>query len=259
MCKLGDGCYFKILQINFYGCSYRWRFTVDVDRNLKLSDSSFLLKPFDVISVFNLPGYETQRVARVEGEVLFPGPYTIKSKDERISDLVKRTGGLRASADVNGALFIRQIDGAPGNGVVAVDLAKILKSPGTADDLFLKDGDILRVPEFQQTIKVVGEVTYPSSVVYERSLSFSDYIDRAGGFTLNALKRKAYVVQANGRVRSTNHFLFFKFYPNVDAGSQIIIPTRPAHEPITIASIGGLASGLLSAAAILIGIISLTK
>lgn len=83
-------------------------FTINIDKNLKLiSDTTFKLQPFDIVSVRSAEGYVVQKQVKIEGEVLYPGTYTIKSKDERISDLVKRAGGLTALAYSDGASLKR--------------------------------------------------------------------------------------------------------------------------------------------------------
>ncbi|WP_316763127.1 SLBB domain-containing protein [Pedobacter aquatilis] len=83
-------------------------FTINIDRNLKLvTDTIFKLKPFDIVSVRSAEGYVVQKQVKIEGEVLYPGTYTIKSKNERISDLIKRAGGLTALAYTDGASLKR--------------------------------------------------------------------------------------------------------------------------------------------------------
>lgn len=82
-------------------------FTVEVDSQLKLEGVSFVLKPFDIVSIYSLPGYEKQKTVKVEGEVLYPGSYTIQTKNEKISDLLARAGGPTISADVDGASLKR--------------------------------------------------------------------------------------------------------------------------------------------------------
>jgi len=83
-------------------------FTINIDRNLKLvTDTVFKLQPFDIVSVRNAEGYVVQKQVKIEGEVLYPGTYTIKSKNERISDLIKRAGGLTALAYTDGASLKR--------------------------------------------------------------------------------------------------------------------------------------------------------
>jgi protein involved in polysaccharide export with SLBB domain/low affinity Fe/Cu permease len=82
-------------------------FTVNVDANLKVVGDNFVLKPFDVISVRNSEGYQVQKQVKLEGEVLYPGVYTITNKNERISDLIKRAGGLTPTAYIEGASLKR--------------------------------------------------------------------------------------------------------------------------------------------------------
>src|SRR5665213_313644 len=82
-------------------------FSVNVDARLKSSDAQFKLKPFDIVSVYSLPGYEIQKTVKIEGEVLYPGFYTIRKKNEKISDIVARAGGISASADVEGGTLRR--------------------------------------------------------------------------------------------------------------------------------------------------------
>ena len=82
-------------------------FNVDVDKDLKNQNINFTLRPYDIISVYSLPGYEIQKVVKVEGEVIYPGYYTIQKKDEKISDIIARAGGLTQSADVEGSSLKR--------------------------------------------------------------------------------------------------------------------------------------------------------
>jgi len=82
-------------------------FSVDIDSKLKLDSINFVLQPYDIVSVYSLPGYQKQKTVKIEGEVLYPGSYTISKKDEKISDLVARAGGLTASADIEGGSLKR--------------------------------------------------------------------------------------------------------------------------------------------------------
>ena len=84
-------------------------------------------------------------------------------------------------------------------------------------------------------------------------------MNSAGGFSPNALKRRAYVVYANGAVKSTHNFLFVKSYPSIKPGSEIVIPKRPVRKGITATEIGGIGGALASAAAVLIGVITLSR
>ncbi|MDB5000904.1 MAG: colonic acid export protein Wza, partial [Mucilaginibacter sp.] len=217
-------------------------YSINVTPDLKTEDTGFSLQPYDIVSVYSLPGYETQKTIKVEGEVIYPGYYTIQKKNEKISDVIARAGGLTQSADVEGGSLKRDNAAVLGvdktkidtvalnkertdrlkrlqrtyqdsttttdttqlrNNYVGIDLKKILQKPGTNEDLILENGDVLRVPKQQQTVRVNGEVLYPSAVVYRKGKSFSAFVLNAGGFSPNALKSGAYVVYPNGTVKGT--------------------------------------------------------
>ncbi len=269
-------------------------FSVNLDADLKEGDANFILKPFDIVSVYSLPGYETQQTVKVEGEVIYPGYYTIKKKNERISDIILRTGGLTLAANVDGASLKRdnsavmntdknKIDTAAlnkernerlkrlertykdstavdvsqlRNNYVGIDLRKILQNPGTGEDLILENGDVLRIPKQLQTVKVNGEVLFPSAVVYNGGKNFRDYVLNAGGYSPNALKRGAYIIYPNGTVKGTRKFLFFNSNPRVKPGSEIYVPKKPITKD-NLPEILAVSSSLVSMAAIIFGIISL--
>lgn len=269
-------------------------FSVNIDSQLKLAGVNFVLKPFDIVSVYSLPGYEKQKTVKVEGEVLYPGYYTIQTKNEKISDLLNRSGGLTASADIQGGSLkrnntailgidksrsdtvaiaqertdqlnrlkrayndsTRTEDVQPRNNYVGIDLEMIIKTPGSKIDLLIEDGDVLRIPKQQQVVRVNGSVLYPSAVVYSQSKSFKSYVLNAGGFSSNALKKRAYVVYPNGTVRGTRKILFFNNYPTIKPGSEIFVPEKPKSIGNTISTILGFTTGLASLGAIILGIIS---
>ncbi|MGZ3756570.1 MAG: SLBB domain-containing protein, partial [Mucilaginibacter sp.] len=266
-------------------------FSIDVDSQLRLNNVNFVLMPFDIVSVYTLPGYEKQRTVKVEGEVLYPGSYTIETKNEKVSDLVARAGGFTASADIEGGslkrsnLAILGIDknksdttaiaqervdqfnrlkktyrdstdknAQPRNNYVGIDLPGILKSPGSNIDIILEDGDVLRIPKQQQLVRVNGEVLYPSAVVYDRSKKFDDYVLNAGGFSPRALKKGAYVVYPNGTVKGTRKFLFFNSHPDIKPGSEIYVPLKPESKGNTAQEILGFTTGIASLAVMILTI-----
>lgn len=110
------------------------------------------------------------------------------------------------------------------SGIVSLDLEAIQREPGGVKDILIEDGDVLYVPKKSLTVKVIGEVMYPSFVVHNSSRTFKNYITSSGGFSYNALKRKSFVLYPNGKVKGTRSFLGIKVYPEVTAGSVIIVP-----------------------------------
>jgi protein involved in polysaccharide export with SLBB domain len=119
--------------------------------------------------------------------------------------------------------------------LVAINLDKVLKNPGGKDDIYLFDRDIINIPMVRQTVLVSGEVLFPVRLVYTSGMSFRNCISGSGGFTTQALKRKAYVVYNNGSAKSTKNFLLFKIHPKIKPGCEIIIPPKEKREKLSTA------------------------
>lgn len=274
-------------------------FQINVDKDLKLSGSPFILMPYDIVSIYSLPGYEKQKSIRIDGEVIYPGYYTIKQKNEKISDIIKRAGGFTAAADINGSSLkrsllsnidssknklnfkevqeerldrIARLKGAARdtsttlikeetrkNQFVGINMTKIMEKPGSKFDLNVEDGDVLRVPKEAQIVKVSGEVLFPSLVIYVNNKSLLNYIDNAGGFSPNALKSRVYVVYANGTVKSTHKFLLYNNYPSLKAGCEIIVPKKAEKRKLSAGEVVGITTGIASFGAIILTIINLIK
>lgn len=220
--------------------------------NLQLdSKDKFYLEPFDRVSVRFKKGFTIDRNVTLEGEANYPGTYTITDKNDRISDLVKKAGGLSPFANVKGATLVRKVNNSTQKAQLSVvnqisakdsiqnlktedvvrigiDLEAILKAGGEKSkyDLILNEGDLLIIPSEKQTVEVRGEVMAPSIIRYDKSNSFTDFINNSGGFSDKAKKNKSYVIYANGDIRSTKRFLFFKFYPKVEPGALIVVPQK---------------------------------
>ena len=264
-------------------------FNVKVNDSLKLEEVGFVLKPFDIISVRPVEGYTAQKQVQILGEVLRPGIYTIQSKNERISDIVKRAGGLTAFAYSKGASLkrpapiasdkeeenirslnlerLKQVGASDedakvntylsnvASDLVGIELDKILEAPQSRYDLLLEGGDVIRIPTQLQTVKVTGEVLRPISVVYKPGQNFKYYINSAGGFTTNAHKRGAFVSNANGSVSGTTKALFFRNYPSVAPGSEISVPQKALREKMSAQAWIGIGTGIASLAALIFAIL----
>lgn len=265
-----------------------------VDKDLQLNASRFVLRPFDIVAVRELPGYEVQRQIMVKGEVMYPGLYTITKKDERISDLIQRAGGLTQLAYPQGASLQRVVNlDSSGmarmkmmkfaqlqtaltggndstvlhqlkstivhNDFVGIHLDQILQDPNSKYNLFLDSGDVLYVPRKLQTVKINGEVLFPVNTTFVPGEHMKYYISQGGGFSNDARKGRIYVVYANGFVRSTHHFLFFRNYPEVKPGSEIFVPMKPVTKNITAAQILGIASGVSGLTLTVLAILNIFK
>lgn len=223
--------------------------TIDIDRNLIGAESKkLLLKPFDRVYVRILPRYEEQKNVTITGEVFYPGPYALRDKTEKISDLILKSGGLKSEADLGSAKFTR------GGKVIGVDIIKVLQDRNDVNNLVLNTGDALEIPRKKETVTINGQVYNPTTVPYSSGLKLKRYIDLAGGATDSAFVKKAYVKYGNGRLDRTKGFWFIKAYPKIENGSEIIVPTRRKYR-WTPAERIAVSSALVSIATILVTVL----
>ena len=255
---------------------------VAAQKDLKLLGKEFELIPWDVISIRRKKDYREQISVKVEGEVKYPGNYVLAEKNERVSSLLKRAGGITGEAFIEAANLIRvnnsiqkdnngeadkvkkiqqQLKDTSNNLAesytkptikVGLDLVKILSDPEGLNDILLQEGDVLSIPKQKNEIKVNGEVMVPSEIVYRKGANLSYYINKAGGYTDNARQRKVYVLYANGDASKTKHFLFFRIHPPIEPGAEILVPKIP--EKKSSMSTGELVA-LTSAVASLVGVV----
>jgi hypothetical protein len=110
-------------------------------------------------------------------------------------------------------------------------------------------------------VKVSGEVLWPTTILYEPGKSLREYIINSGGYTQDALRRKARVMGANGKTATTKSLLFFKRYPKIKPGSEIFVP-RKKDQPenaMTPQAWIGLGTSMASLVAIVFAIFNNSK
>lgn len=182
----------------------------------------FELEPFDHITILKQPEFELQRMVKITGEVRFPGTYALLTKDERLSELVARAGGLLPTGFPEGATLHRKRYDA---GSIDIELAKVLNKPGGRGDLTLMPGDSLHIPEYNPVVRVIGEVNSPVSVQYKPGAGLDYYIANAGGYTRNADKSRVSVRYANGSAKVVSRtMVLFRSSPSPEPGSTVIVP-----------------------------------
>ena len=250
----------KQVDITQLGASSSELIQVSLSNDLTKVGADFYLQPNDIILVKTDPTKKPQITVRVSGQVLFPGTYTLESKQDRLSALITRAGGLLPNADKIGIKLIRKTNLAD-----TADLNKIIKkqSNRTQDsvlakqqdpsnalsneiavewndnksdynpqrDIILEAGDEIIISQLRNTITLTGEVLKPISVQYLQNKSFKYYISSAGGFSAKAKKGKSFVVYSNGRSKKAGSFLgLFRTYPKILPGSTVVVPAKPARD-----------------------------
>lgn len=240
----------------------------------------FVLEPYDEVTVHTSPSYGEQKYFSVDGEVNFAGTYAITSREERLSDLVAKAGGVTGYAYLKGARLIREMNGSeveqardlvrtvgmqvdtsaldPRDLItkhynVAIELDKALAYPGSEYDVVLRENDRLEVPVMSNVVRVRGAVMMPTVLTYNSRLRAGDYIDLCGGYGDRAMRTKAYIVSMNGSSRRLRRNSV------VEPGSEIFVPERPKRDVNVQGSVVAYSSAAASLATMLVAIISLVK
>lgn len=250
-------------------------FTFDIKDGFIVGGNAenFYLEPFDAVYIRRSPVYRRQQNVVVAGEVLFSGSYSLLKKNERLSDLVSKAGGVTPDAYVKGARLIRKLSDEErrrqndairmaqnGEGkdsisiqklnlsetyTVGIDLEKALANPKSDFDLVLREGDVLYIPEYVNTVKISGSVMYPNAVVYQKGKNLKFYINQAGGYANMAKKKKVYVVYMNGTVSR----LKARNASAIEPGCEIIVPSKAEKKHMAMAEILGISSTTATIAA----------
>jgi protein involved in polysaccharide export with SLBB domain len=209
-----------------------------------------VVQPYDNVLILRQPNWELQRTAVIAGEVRYPGRYSLKTKSEKITDLIERAGGLTPDGYANGVVFYRR----NGVGRIGIELPDVLKNPRSLDNLPLQDGDSLFIPRYNAVVNVKGAVNSPISVTYLPGRSLDYYIRAAGGPSRKADLDRAYVTQPNGKVEAhQKHFLVPDGIPQPRAGSTVYVPERdPNEKPFDLLQSAGAIASILATAVTLI-------
>lgn len=244
--------------------------------------AGFVLEPFDEIYVRRSPQYQEQLNVKIEGEVLFPGTYVLAEKNYRLSELIKASGGLSNEAYAKGARLERQMT--PEEQVrmkatlrmsklggkdsididkldlgtvynVGIELDKAIANPGGEQDVVLREGDRIVVPQYLNTVKVNGEVMYPNTVSYLKGKKLKHYIEQSGGYSSEAKKSQTYIVYMNGtiaRAKGGGKDL-------IQPGCEIIVPTKPDRKGLSLPEILSIGTSTASLATMIATIANLIK
>lgn len=218
--------------------------------------------------------YDLREVERVtlNGLVVNPGVYAIKSNTYRLYDLLEDSGGFIEDAFLNGISITRQVESKEQINRVISDISegeaftkvlnesivmgingeKLMQTKGLDLNLnpILLDGDVINIPKQDNTITVIGEVQQTSKIVFNNNISVVESVKRAGDFNQYAKKSAVYVIYKNGSVKSRKRILgIFRSDPKLEPGVTIVVPKKIARENRTsITEIVGITSSLATVA-----------
>ena len=210
----------------------------------------FILHPYDQVIVRRSPSYSEQVNVTVNGEVLYSGQYNLRTKNERLSSIIERAGGVNKFAYVRGAKLTRvanaeelkrmedaiqmirkEIGDAVANSMglkvdstftVGIDLEAALANPGSDADIVLREGDVINVPEYNNTVKISGAVMMPNTVSFLQGKKVSYYLSQAGGYSSQAKKSKKFIIYMNGQVAEVKG----SGKKQIEPGCEIVVPNK---------------------------------
>ena len=209
-------------------------------------ENGFKLQPYDEVIVRRSPSYNNSRYVNITGEINFPGKYPLTKREERLTNLLEKAGGVTDYAYLKGARLVRKVNkeelarmksalqssmsrtdsilvdtlDAKTTYYVAINLDKAINNPGSVYDVVLREGDELILPVYPSTVRVDGSVLSPNEITYEPGKSVSYYIEQAGGYSDNAKKRKKYMIAMNGHIYKASG------RTKVEPGAEIIVPQK---------------------------------
>lgn len=259
--------------------SQLFTFTIDADFNIQ-NGNSFFLEPNDQVYVRKSPSYSAQQHVTIIGEVIFPGSHVLTNKSMRLSEAINLAGGLTSLAYIKGAKLERkmtvaerkqfeetveklenasdEISVAKANSTnrysIGIDMEEALSNPGSEADVVLREGDVIIVPEYVNTVTISGCVLYPNTITYNPDKKVKDYVTQAGGFGFEAKKKRAYIIYMNGTVEKARR----NSKSIIEPGCEIIVPEKRKKES-KLQSVLGVASTSASLATMFATIYNILK
>jgi protein involved in polysaccharide export with SLBB domain len=192
-----------------------------------LQKNEVYTKPNDMIVVREIPDYFDIQYVTVQGEVRYPGVYKIIKDKTKLSEIIKQAGGFLDKASlINATLYRTEADSSidpeferlksiPRSemtddeydylkaksrqkvGKVVVDFEQIFLRNNLNEDIVLKSGDLIIVPEEKEYITIIGQVVNAGNIPYRRGLTVNDYIQLSGGFGWRAVESDVRVIRAS--------------------------------------------------------------
>ena len=185
--------------------------------------NQFLLKKNDIVSIYSDPRDQLPKLVNINGAVFFPGSYPIVSKNEKVTDIINRAGGLLPEAYPMASTFIR--DGQ----TVRLSFEEIINNPKSIQNFTLMPGDSIKILKNSNIVRIVGEVNNPGFFKFYENSSLRDYIKIAGGLTVNAESKEIWLTYPDGTSRQLTRF---SPSPRVYDGTVITVGRQVESDPL---------------------------
>ena len=240
--------------------------------------SDISLDEDDIVYIRSIPGWRMGESVRIEGEVNFPGSYSLISENEKLLDLLKRCGGPKPNAFLDGMVVSRsslnseierrqirnilastepteldslnrlipklnsEADFGQVNRIV-IDIDKLTQDPDSPDNLILRNGDYIFIPPKPSGIQVLGAVASSGTITYKSNKKPKYFVQKAGGYTENSAQSQLRLVKADGRIYSGGSAQG----QDVEMGDIVVVPYKLLKEKKwlhTTASVAGIITSL---------------
>ena len=248
-------------------------FSLSLDEGIEKTNS-FVLEPYDEIFIYKDFGYQKQENVAIIGEVNYPGVFAKLNKGETVSSLIERAGGFTEDAYIEGCRLVRRMneeerlrtqrtyekikrdesltnDSLMSNEfnlsedyVIGLNFREIMENKGGKDDIILREGDKLYVPQYNGVVKISGAVANPTVVPYQKS-GILNYIDHAGGYEKRAAKCKKYVVYMNGETMK------LRFARQIKPGCEVVIPFKKDKRNLAPGEVVGITTSVVSLSSVI--------
>lgn len=246
-------------------------------------DRSFTLEPYDVVSVRRSPVSTELIAVRVEGEITFEGSYALNVKNQRLSDVVKKAGGIIPGAYVRGARLVRTMNADERARMqeliklarqsaaadskdslsleqlalettysVGIHLDEALENPGCDEDIELQNGDRLIIPRFNHTVRISGDIQKPNTVAFKDGKGYKYYVEQAGGYGRRARASHTYILYQNGTIAKASK-------GKVEPGCEIVVPTKGPKDHNSVTQWLGIGTSVASLATMFVSIANMLK
>ncbi|MBC5837031.1 SLBB domain-containing protein [Flavobacterium muglaense] len=256
-------------------------FNIDITPENNEQSKNFKLSPFDVVNIRKMAVYEKPEMVAVTGAVHYAGKYVLASKKARVYDIIERAGGLTSLANIDGvkikrpikAKQIEELESVDLNlgkkdsiqnklekklkedlkyAIIPVDWKSIVKDQRSSTNVTLFPGDIIEIADFNEGVKVTGNVLLTSEIPFNKGKGFNYYLDAVGGLDSKGWRKKAYIIYPNGKAAVTHSFMFVKSYPKVTPGAQIIVPEKPEVKKMSTGEYVSIGSVIASLALLIV-------